>query len=139
MRDFHSLKVWEKAHRLTLQVYRASESFPAVERYGLTTQARRAAASIAANIAEGCGRESEADFVRFLSMSLGSATELEYHLILARDLTQSSVGRPHAVGRRCKRGKANAARSDRTPPGETAVKSPPYGLTPYALSLDPHV
>jgi four helix bundle protein len=86
VQDFKQLKVWEKSHRLTLDVYRAMVSFPQEERYGLTSQIRRAASSIPANIAEGCGRDSQGDFVRFLRIALGSASELEYHLILACDL-----------------------------------------------------
>ncbi len=87
MQDFRDLKVWEKAHAVTLSVYRATESFPVMERYGLTNQARRAAASVPANIAEGCGRATDADFARFPHVALGSASELEYHLLLARDLS----------------------------------------------------
>jgi four helix bundle protein len=86
MQDFKQLKVWEKSHQLTLDVYRATVSFPQEERYGLTSQIRRAASSIPANIAEGCGRDSQGDFLRFLRIALGSASELEYHLILACDL-----------------------------------------------------
>jgi four helix bundle protein len=78
--------VWNKAHALTLVIYEVSETFPAGERYGLTSQIRRAAASIPTNIAEGCGRSSSADFGRFLQMAMGSASELEYLLMLARDL-----------------------------------------------------
>src|SRR3984957_15903579 len=87
MQDFRDLKVWNKAHAATLAVYRATEAFPATERYGLTSQMRRAASSIAANIAEGCVRSSDADFARFLHIAMGSASELEYFLLLARDLT----------------------------------------------------
>lgn len=87
MQDFRELKVWHKAHAVTLAVYRATEAFPRAERYGLTSQMRRASASIAANIAEGCGRGSDADFARFVHMALGSASELEYFAVLARDLT----------------------------------------------------
>jgi four helix bundle protein len=86
LRDFHSLKVWEKAHELALAVYEASAEFPSHEIYGLTSQVRRAAVSIAANIAEGCGRNSEADLSRFLQIAMGSASETQYHLLLARDL-----------------------------------------------------
>jgi len=86
MRDFRELKVWEKAHELTLAVYRISKAFPKEELFGLTNQSRRASASIAANIAEGCCRSGRADFARFLHMAMSSATELDYHLILARDL-----------------------------------------------------
>lgn len=86
MQDFRNLKVWEKAHRLTLDVYVATESFPQKEQYGLTSQIRRACSSIPANIAEGCGRIGDAEFVRFLAIAMGSASELEYHLLLSRDL-----------------------------------------------------
>jgi len=86
MRDFRELKVWEKAHRLTLEVYRETKSFPKEETYGLTSQARRAAASIATNIAEGAGKNSRLEFARFLQMATGSASELEYQILLARDL-----------------------------------------------------
>lgn len=86
MKDFKDLKVWEKAHMLTLQVYEVTRSFPKEEIYGLTSQLRRAAASIAANIVEGCGRRSDGEFTRFLQIARGSASELEYHLLLAHDL-----------------------------------------------------
>jgi four helix bundle protein len=86
MRDFRELKVWHKAHELTLAVYEATRSFPSNELYGLTGQTRRAASSIPANIAEGCGRTGDGDFLRFLHIAAGSASELEYHLLLARDL-----------------------------------------------------
>ncbi len=86
MQDFHNIKVWEKAHQLVLDVYKATANFPASELYGLTSQVRRAAASIPANIAEGAGRGSDAEFKRFLQIAMGSASELEYHLLLARDL-----------------------------------------------------
>lgn len=86
MRDFRRLKVWEKAHRLTLAVYEATRTFPTEERYGLTSQARRSSASIAANIAEGCGRDGDRELARFLRIASGSASELEYHFLLARDL-----------------------------------------------------
>jgi four helix bundle protein len=85
-RDFRELKVWEKAHHLTLEVYKATTRFPREELYGLTSQIRRSSASIAANIAEGCGRGSAAELGRYLQMAMGSASELEYHLLLARDL-----------------------------------------------------
>jgi four helix bundle protein len=86
MRDFRELKVWEKAHALTLEVYCDSASFPREEMYGLTSQIRRAAVSIGANIAEGAGKNSRAEFGRFLQIALGSASEVEYHLLLACDL-----------------------------------------------------
>ena len=87
MGDYRKLQVWERAHRLTLEVYGATQSFPKVEMYGLTNQLRRAASSVPANIAEGCGRNGDAELARFLDIAKGSATELDYHLILARDLS----------------------------------------------------
>ena len=86
MRDFRELKVWEKAHRLALQVYKSTKDFSSDERFGLTVQLRRAAASVPMNIAEGCGSETEGELARFLSMAAGSASEVEYQLLLARDL-----------------------------------------------------
>ena len=87
MQDFRELKVWHKSHGLTLAVYRATKDFPREERYGLTSQMRRAGMSIPANIAEGCGRSGGPDMVRYLQIAAGSASELEYLLILARDLS----------------------------------------------------
>jgi four helix bundle protein len=86
MQNFRDLKVWNKAHAVTLAIYAATEKFPAAERYGLTAQMRRAAASVPANIAEGSVRSTDADFARFLQVALGSASELEYFALLARDL-----------------------------------------------------
>ena len=71
---------------MTLAVYRATAAFPREEMYGLTIQIRRSSSSIAANLAEGCGRNGTAEFARFCSIAMGSASELEYHLLLARDL-----------------------------------------------------
>jgi four helix bundle protein len=87
VKDFRDLQVWQKAHRLTLSSYRATDAFPKAETYGLTIQIRRCAASIAANIAEGCGKRGNGEFQRFLNIACGSASELEYHFLLARDLT----------------------------------------------------
>jgi four helix bundle protein len=84
--DFKKLVVWTRAHELTLAVYLRTRSFPKEEMYGLTSQVRRASASIGANIAEGCGRRSDAEIKRFLQIARGSASELECHLLLARDL-----------------------------------------------------
>lgn len=93
MRDFRQLKVWEKAHALTLAVYQATSTFPRAELYGLTSQMRQSCASIPTNIAEGCGRGSSADMARFLYIALGSASELEYQLLLARDLEMLDAAR----------------------------------------------
>jgi four helix bundle protein len=86
LRDFHGLIVWQKSHALTLNVYRLTKRFPDDERFGLTSQLRRSASSIPANLAEGCGRGGEQEFGRFVQIAMGSATEVEYHLLLARDL-----------------------------------------------------
>jgi len=86
MKDFRKIKAWHRAHGLTLQVYKITESFPKEELYGLTSQIRRAAASIPTNIAEGCGRGTDAELARFIDIALGSASEVEYHLLLAHDL-----------------------------------------------------
>ncbi len=86
MQDFKKLKVWKKAHDLTLSIYSATRLFPADEVFGLRAQMRRASASIGINIAEGCGRSSQIELRRYLRMSQGSASELEYELLLASDL-----------------------------------------------------
>lgn len=85
MQNFKTLKVWEKGHELAVAVYKATAKFPKHEFYGLTSQIRRASASVPANIAEACGRGGGAEFTRFPQVSMGSASELEYHLLLARD------------------------------------------------------
>lgn len=87
MQDFRQLQVWQKSHALTLDIYRATASLPKEELYGLTSQIRRAVSSIPTNIAEGCGRSGDSELKRFLQIAMGSASELEYHLLLARDLT----------------------------------------------------
>jgi four helix bundle protein len=86
LRDFRKLKVWQKAHRLVLGVYKATAPFPRAEYYDGCRQLRRAAGSIPANIPEGCGRTGSTERARFLSIALRSASELEYHLLLARDV-----------------------------------------------------
>lgn len=86
MRNYRDLEVWNKAHALTLYLYKIARAFPRDEVYGLTSQLRRAAASIGANLAEGCGRQTDNEMARFLKITLGSASELDYHLLLSRDL-----------------------------------------------------
>ncbi|MGA7162179.1 MAG: four helix bundle protein [Bacteroidota bacterium] len=86
MQDFRKLNVWEKAHTLTIEIYLVSKKFPKDELFALTNQIRRASSSIGANIAEGCGRMSQKEFRYFLSIAVGSASELEYFLLLAKDL-----------------------------------------------------
>jgi four helix bundle protein len=106
VQDFHRLAVWQKAHDLTLRLYTTTMSFPRDETFGLVSQLRRAAASVPANIAEGCGRGSRAELARFLGIAAGSASELEYHLLLARDLkylTESEYESADAETREIKR------------------------------------
>ena len=86
MRSFRELKVWQKSHSITLDLYKATAEFPKHELYGLTSQIRRSAASVSQNVAEGCGRSTGPDFARFLQIALGSASETEYHILLAADL-----------------------------------------------------
>ena len=86
MRDFRQIKAWAKAHRLTLAIYKNTSSFPREELYGLTSQLRRASSSIPANIVEGYGRGGDSELARFLQIAIGSAYEVEYHLLLANDL-----------------------------------------------------
>jgi four helix bundle protein len=86
MQRFQDLKVWQRSHQLTLEVYRLSRGFPREERYGLTSQIRRAAVSVPCNIAEGSKRARPIDYARFLNMSESSLAEVEYLLILSRDL-----------------------------------------------------
>lgn len=86
MHDFERRFVWQRTHQLTLEIYRLTTRFPAEERFGLVSQLRRSAASVPANIAEGTGRDSPREFVRFLRIASGSASETRYHLILSRDL-----------------------------------------------------
>ncbi len=85
MKDFRNLQIWNRSHGLTLEIYRLTREFPKTETYGLVSQMRRSASSIPTNIAEGCGRNTDRDFARFLDNSMGSASELEYQLILAHD------------------------------------------------------
>jgi len=86
MRNYRDLQVWSKAHNLTLELYRLSRGFPREEVYGITSQLRRSAASIGANLAEGCGRRTSTELARFVRIAMGSASELDYHLLLSRDL-----------------------------------------------------
>jgi four helix bundle protein len=99
LKEFKELKVWSKAHETTLLFYRLPQQFPKEELFGLTSQIRRAASSIGANIAEGCGRRSDGELARFLNIARGSAVELEYHLILAHDLKPLPAGNFSMLGR----------------------------------------
>ena len=86
MKNYREYIVWQKAHDFTMDVYKVTEDFPRSEMYGLTSQIRRAAASIPTNIAEGCGRNTDKDFARFLEIASGSASETDYQLLLSKDL-----------------------------------------------------
>lgn len=100
MGEFQSLLVWKRAHLLTIDIYRATASFPDGERFGLTSQSRRSAASIPTNIAEGCGRNSDGELRRSCFIALGSANELHYQLILSRDLGFLPEGEFTSLARR---------------------------------------
>ncbi|MEP7235030.1 MAG: four helix bundle protein, partial [Ignavibacteriota bacterium] len=86
MQNFRTLKVWEKSHQLTLDIYAATQSFPKAEVFGLVSQLRRASTSIGSNIAEGCGRGTDPDFRRMLQIAYGSASETDYQIVLSKDL-----------------------------------------------------
>lgn len=86
MRNFRKYNVWELSHQFVLQIYKITNQFPKSENYQLVSQMQRAAYSIPSNFSEGCGRDSDKDFNRFVVMCLGSAHELEYFILLAKDL-----------------------------------------------------
>lgn len=86
MRNFQQLAIWQRSHSLTLKIYSITKPFPKEELFGIISQMRRSASSIATNIAEGCGRDSVAEFRRFLTIAAGSASELQYQIILSNDL-----------------------------------------------------
>jgi four helix bundle protein len=90
MRNFEQLEIWQRSHKLTLQIYFITKSFPKEELYGLVSQMRRAAASIPTNIAEGCGRTSIIELKRYLTIAAGSSSELQYQLMLGKDLSYLS-------------------------------------------------
>ena len=90
MRDFRKYHVWEQSHKLTLEIYSMTKIFPSEEKFGLISQIRRASSSIPTNIAEGCGKISDKDFARYLGISFGSASELEYLTLLSKDLNYIS-------------------------------------------------
>ena len=86
MKDFKELEIWKRSHKLTIEIYRATQKFPKEEIYGLTSQIRRAVSSIPTNIAEGCGRRMNAELANFLNIASGSASEVEYEILLAEEL-----------------------------------------------------
>ncbi len=91
MIDFHTLQIWQKSHSIALNIYQISADFSKEEIFGLRSQLRRSAVSIPSNIAEGCGRNSDGDLARFLTIAMGSASELEYQILLSRDLKYISI------------------------------------------------
>ena len=92
MQPFTELKVWQRSHALVLEIYTLTRDFPAEERFGLTSQLRRAAISVATNIAEGSRRQHAQDFARFLNIAEASLAELEYLLMLTHDLELAWAG-----------------------------------------------
>lgn len=110
MRDFRSLRVWQEAHGLVLEVYRTTAGFPKHETYGLTSQLRSAAVSVASNIAEACGRTGDLDFRRFVQIALGSASETEYQVLLAKDLGYMETARHNEIEVRLQRVKRMLSR-----------------------------
>ncbi len=100
MRDFKKLAVWGKARSLCIDIYKISSTFPSEERFGITSQIRMASVSISANISEGCGRKTDADFCRFLDISIGSCCEVECLLLLATDLGFAEEEKASQVGGR---------------------------------------
>ena len=90
MRDYKKYDIWKLSHFLTLEIYKITEGFPKEEVFGLTSQSRRASSSVGINIVEGCGRGSDEDFKRFLRNASGSAFEVEYILLLSKDLNYIS-------------------------------------------------
>ncbi|MDJ0756297.1 MAG: four helix bundle protein [Ardenticatenaceae bacterium] len=90
MRNFHNLRVWQRSHKLTLEVYCITQNFSGEEKFGLISQMRRSSSSVPTNIAEGCGRNGDAELKRFMVFSMGSLSELEYQLLLSNDLNYLS-------------------------------------------------
>lgn len=91
MKNFKELRIWQRSHQLVLDIYLITKSFPKEEVYGLTSQIRRSCSSIPTNIAEGCGRDSDAELPRFLVIVMGSSSELEYQLLLTKDLAYLNI------------------------------------------------
>ncbi len=92
MRDFKELNVWKDSHELCLLIYSKTNQFPDTEKFGITSQIRRASASVPTNISEGCGRDSNKEFARFLRIASGSISEVEYLVILSKDLNYLQEG-----------------------------------------------
>ena len=99
MQDYRKLIVWQKAHELVLKIYKATSFFPREEMYSLVNQIRRAAVSIPSNISEGCGRYGNRELKQFMSIAMGSANEVEYQLLLAKDLGYIAIENYNALSR----------------------------------------
>ena len=93
MQDYKKIQVWQRSHQLVLEMYEITNRFPKEELFGLVSQIKRSASSIPANIAEGCGRNSNKDFAHFLNISLGSLNEVTYFVLLAKDLKYINLER----------------------------------------------
>ena len=91
MLDFKKIEVWKRSHQLTIGIYKATQHFPKEEIFGLTSQIRRAVSSIPTNIAEGCGRRSNAELANFMNIASGSASEVEYEILLSKEIGYISV------------------------------------------------
>jgi len=135
MQDFRKIDVWQVAHKLTLAVYQATKSFPDSERFGITSQLRRACVLIPTNIAEGCVRRTGAYFARFLFNAIGSASEVEYLLLLSRDLDYLEAGVHTALSSEIQRVKRMLAAFIRTLSAASAPSS--SGREPTAESRQP--
>lgn len=100
MREFKKLEIWKESHELALEIYLKTKSFPKEELYGITSQLRRSGVSIPTNIAEGCGRASQQELKRFCDISMGSASEVEYLLLLSKELDFISIDEYHKINER---------------------------------------
>lgn len=134
MRNYQDLRVWQESHKLTLAVYNATRAFPREELYGLTSQIRRASSSIGANLAEACGRSSTADFSRFVQMAIGSASELDYHHLLAADLTILDAARARELRSQLQRVRKMLSALQKNARGNLPVAGPHENHAPLANS-----
>ena len=102
MSDYKKLKVWETAHKFTIDIYKTTKGFPEDEKYGLISQIRRSASSISTNIVEGCGQLGNGNLIRFLGIARGSAFEVEYQLLLSKDLGYININEFSVLNERIK-------------------------------------
>ena len=130
-RNYRNLKVWTAAHALALRVYRVTDSLPDTERFGLVTQLRRATASVAANLAEGSGRSSAQVFANYVDIAYASATELDYHLLLAHDLGYLDAVQHESLSRHASEVQRMLAALRRSLGGRTAVRPTRRAAVPF--------